>query len=517
MTTRSLCSLLAAVVLTLIIWSCVDVNQPNFSTQDYRALVRFVDLASDAQAAGTLTVSEAGNVATFAYLQSTAYLDLPAGGRTMTFAGTSQPVTVATGLQGTVFIHALSGVNRFFFTSEGDLIKNYSSGTPGKAGVKFINVAVNFAPSISFRMDSSTGSLISGNIGYETDRLYLDIAAGGHNIFAVSNGGYVANIGPAQETPPKSTTDTGSGTISLSAASGLAYSFVITSPNWYPVDRVFYASAHFHQGAPGIAGPIRKPIDVSGQTVSFPQTTLSGSQAVPPDTSRATGTGTFTLSSNAARDSFTLAYTLDIKADRRDSTPPASFASAHFNSGASGTNGVIRSVIASGPPFRDTVITGMWTTGDAGTPLTRALVDSLLQKRIYVVFVTPRNPTGEIRAQVVADSVTTNTFAGTWNPIAESLKNAVVLGNMYANFHTALNPAGQIRGQLVVDPSKGHYGIGSLPASETSFTDGRLFTVAAFGEGTTLRVMSIRNRQVGLPKAVPAVRATHKPTGLKGN
>ncbi|MBI3765012.1 MAG: CHRD domain-containing protein, partial [Ignavibacteriales bacterium] len=370
------------------------------------------------------------------------------------------------------------------------------------AQVKYVNVAKVFASALTFRDNSATGPNLASNVSYTADGGYLDIPATGHQIFVISNGGYVANIGGHQEPPAVATPDTGQATIGLSVDKGLEYSISVTTDNRAGVNDVFYTAAHFHRGSPGVAGPIVRPIDVSSQAVTFPDVSLKGVNAVPPDsTTGASGTGSFKLYANAARDTFELDYTINVTADPNDTTALSSFVAAHFHVGAPGTAGPVVKTIATGV-FRDTTIEDEWTTGDT-EPLTRALVDSLLKGRIYANFHTPRAGAGEIRAQLVPDTISTNTFTGSWADIPDSMKDSVIAGRLYVNFHTVTNPAGKIRGQVVVDPAKGHYGVGSLPTAnpaDTTFTAGRLYSVVAYSDGTKLRVLKVSNRQVGLTK-----------------
>ena len=118
---------------------------------------------------------------------------------------------------------------------------------------------------------------------------------------------------------------------------------------------------------------------------------LDGSQQNPPMSVPATGTGSFTLSSDLSRLSWTISY---------QGLSGSLTADGYFHVADSGRNGpVVKNIALSGDPASNT-ISGVWTSTDATQLLTPALVDSLLTGRAYVNFHTSANPDGEIRGQV---------------------------------------------------------------------------------------------------------------------
>lgn len=254
---------------------------------------------------------------------------------------------------------------------------------------------------------------------------------------------------------------------------------------------------------------------------------LDGSQQNPPVSVPATGTGSFTLSTDLSRLSWTISY--------QGLSGPLS-AGGHFHVADSGRNGpVVKAIAVSGAPASNT-ISGVWTRADATQPLTPALVESLLTGRMYVNFHTTANPGGEIRGQVtlgtglqftanlsgaqqnppvvangggtgafilnptrteirwyityrdlsgslsagghfhVADSgrngpVVKNiasggdsssaTISGVWTtidaaqPLTRALVDSLIARKLYVNFHTGTNPGGEVRGQLVLQGGTG--------------------------------------------------------------
>jgi hypothetical protein len=116
---------------------------------------------------------------------------------------------------------------------------------------------------------------------------------------------------------------------------------------------------------------------------------LDGAQEVPPVTTSATGTGTFTLNSTGTELAYHITFT-GLSGARTAS---------HFHNAAAGTAaGVVRDIA-----FTGNTASGVWRNSDATQPLTEALVRELLSGRIYVNIHTAANPSGEIRGQVLVD------------------------------------------------------------------------------------------------------------------
>ncbi len=109
---------------------------------------------------------------------------------------------------------------------------------------------------------------------------------------------------------------------------------------------------------------------------------LNGLKEVPPNVSMATGTGTFTLTSNG------LQYDITLK-DLSGSV----ITGGHFHRGAAGVSGpVVEPITVNTSTLRST---GTWTD------LTTGERDDLLAGRIYVNIHTNAYPNGEVRGQVI--------------------------------------------------------------------------------------------------------------------
>ncbi len=253
--------------------------------------------------------------------------------------------------------------------------------------------------------------------------------------------GLSASLDGAQEVPPVTTTATGTGSFLLKSSSSgtvteLEYHITVNGLSGN------ITAAHFHNAPAGTAAGVVRDISFNGNTASGswksddanqPLTTallvelltnrlyvnvhtaantggeirgqvrvttgigftaqLEGAQEVPPVTTTATGTGTFTLNN----DDTELVY--DITATNFSARVTA----AHFHNAPAGTAaGVVRDfnflTTAVGGPAAMAV--GVWKSSDATQPLTSNLVNELLRGNIYANFHTSRNTGGEIRGQL---------------------------------------------------------------------------------------------------------------------
>lgn len=481
MTHRISLSIAFICALSLIVWSCVDVSTTNITTQDYRSLARFYDVAVDTSGSLALTLDGA-TMGNLSLTQKIDYASVKAGNRTLTFAGTTQPVNFNTDEQSTVFIHPLLKGRRFLNLGEGDSKKNNAL-YAARANVRFVNLAQGNP--LSIREGSATGSAIEASVAYEAASAYDSLTVGPHTFFAVAMGSYLATINGAGAHATVATMSSASGAFDVSLDNGVVYSIADTVDNSHR----FYTAANFYMAPPGSNGPAIQAIDVSGQTITFQGASLTSTDS----TIAATGTGKFTLTSNATRDSFSLAYTVSATIDSTDT-----ITDGYFHDAA----GIVRTFESSDTlTNRTATFDSVWQRSDAQS-LTAALVDSLLKGKVYVDFHSKRHPTGLMRAFLMPDSFTVNTFAGQWNDstLVDSLRQKFAAGKIYVNFLTVANPAGDIRGQLTVDPAKGHYGIASLPTDST-YVAGHMYTIVAAGTGSGLKLFKLADRQVGVSKA----------------
>jgi hypothetical protein len=490
-------SLPVGLLLFGVLWAaCVDVpSDPGTNVNpDYRSLVRFVH-AVPGGTSGDIKV-DGSVVATLSPGTPTQYLNEPSGVRSVSFAaGTAQTLTLTSEEQSTVLVYStVTGIG-FLNLQEGRWDKN--NGVANVAKVHFINVAQGSAPNISFHDNTFDGTELSANVVFASTPPYDSVSAGQHTVVVVSNGGYVTTISPSQVVPP--VTDPlskGSGTFTLTATGGLAYKIDVTSNN----SLGFYTGAHFHHAAAGADGPVVHPIDVTGQIISFPTDTLKGSLEVPEVSTDATGIGTFFLADSG------LVYSLTVTKGFLADTV---FTGAHFHNAAPGVNGPVVRTIDS-DTVGDAAFKGTWKSTDS-EPLTPALIAELMAGNIYANVHSTDHPAGVMRAQLVPDPTTTNTFEGVWDDptLTDSLKSEFNAGNIYVNFQTAAHPNGQVRGQITVDPAGGLYGVASLPAA--TYEAGRMYTVIATGAGPTLGLTKLSDRQAGLTK-----QATQPPAPKTG-
>ncbi|HEY9840151.1 MAG TPA: CHRD domain-containing protein [Candidatus Obscuribacterales bacterium] len=194
-------------------------------------------------------------------------------------------------------------------------------------------------------------------------------------------------------------------------------------------------SAHLHQGAPGVSGPVVKDLMVEGTDIegvwkmtdtSQPLTKglladlllgnlyvnvhtdahpggelrgqltsttnkvfsigLEGTQEVPAVTTNAQGAALIMLSSDHKR--------LTLKGKANNLSGP--IVGAHIHSGPEGLSGpVVKDLSVNGSEFSLT-----WTNSDQAQPLTPDLVTKLLSGGLYINLHTNANPNGEIRGQI---------------------------------------------------------------------------------------------------------------------
>jgi hypothetical protein len=487
MTKRLILFLFTSLVVVLGVGSCVDVPSNGELPPNYKTMIRFIHVATDA-GAGSVTIdgSAKGGSLSFGGI-SPWYSDVPAGGRRLKFGSDTltQNVNLISNNQHTVLIVARSGNTRFLNLDEGYNFRNNAS--PGIAQVRFINAANGSATSIKFR-DNDVFDRDTIASAYNAVEGYKNITPGSHTFIVVSNEGSAVIDTSSSSAQVKSS---GSARVVLGdSAYGVRYWIQVTSDN----SQGFYSGAHFHNAPAGSTGPVVHSIDVSGQKITFPEIKLEGKNEVPPETTNTKGTANFELTANANRTQFSLSYTIVLQVDSSDT-----LTAAHFHNAASGVIGsVVRSINVGSGLYRDTTLRGIWRTSDAQS-LTPALIDSIVQGKIYVNVHSRKDPSGTIRGQLLPDPTSTNIYSGQWNDasLTSALRTALAANNIYVNFHTNANPAGEIRGQVIFESGSAP-GVAALSA--TNFAAGRRYTIVATGSGQSLRLWRFEERQFGINK-----------------
>ncbi len=471
---------LFVLLLLSAVWgACVDVpSGPGTDVNpNFRSLARFVHAISGA-APGALTIDGAA-VGNLTFPGSSAYLDVASGSRNLSFAGSAaQTITFLSEEQSTVLIYApTAGTIAYLNMNEGRSDRN--NGTAGVARIRFANVALGSAPNLSLR-DSGADSVLSANVAFASTPQYREVSPGARTLSATSVGTYTATLNGGNEIPSVSTFATGSATVTLNEANGVSFSVDVKADN----RQGFFTAAHFHNAPADSNGGIVFPLTdtvYAHQQIGIPEVTLSGANEVPSVSSSATGTGTFTLTRAG------LSYSIEVAPDSVDTL----FTLAHFHHAAAGANGGVWHNIRL-TPFGATTLTGLWEGAAIGDTLTE-----LLAGNIYVNAHSASHPGGIIRAQLVPDSATTSTYAGTWNDstLTATLKEEFNNGRIYLNFHTAGNPGGQIRGQVV---PTGKFGVASLPS--TTYEAGKMYTIVATGAGSSFQIVKFDDREFGVAK-----------------
>jgi hypothetical protein len=265
----------------------------------------------------------------------------------------------------------------------------------------------------------------------------------------------VASIDGSQETPPVSTSATGTGFFVLNAGgSQLTYSITFNG--------LTITAAHFHNGAAGVQAGVVKSLTfnngtasgvwssadasqpltdsllvellrgrlyVNGHTSANPggeirgqvvmasgagfAVKLDGSQETPPVTTNASGTASVILNTDG---------TVTFDETVTGLTPTA----GHFHNGAQGVAaGVVKSTI-----LTNNTASGTWSSTDATQPFTDALLRELIKGRLYLNAHTSANPGGEIRGQVVGS---TGVATRVENTSSTGIPLEYVLGQNYPN------------------------------------------------------------------------------------
>jgi hypothetical protein len=120
--------------------------------------------------------------------------------------------------------------------------------------------------------------------------------------------------------------------------------------------------------------------------------TLDGTQEVPAVVTTATGTGSFELSEDFTELRYFVSY----------QGLNAAGVDGHFHQGNLGVNGaVVRNIQT--PTTTSGTFNGIWKSTDS-EPLTRSLVDSLLNGKVFFDLHDSKNMTGEIRGQLILET-----------------------------------------------------------------------------------------------------------------
>jgi hypothetical protein len=341
-----------------------------------------------------------------------------------------------------------------------------------------LNGSWKFTDGIQPLTNSLIDSLISGN-------MYLNFHTankpGGEirgQLVLKGGTGFVASVDGAHESPANAFPGTGTGSFILNAARNqVSYNvtFIGLSTN--------STGGHIHSGAPGVNGPVVKPIGVSGDSSEATDTgtwkttdgsnqlttalidsmligstyanfhttnkpageirgalnmttgvgftaRLDASQESLSDTSHAVGTGSFAIS--PGRD--TINYSITYYGMSGNTT------AGHFHIAPAGAaGGIVKSITgAAGPAM---TYTGNWTTTDASQAFTQAYAESLFVGKMYVNFHTAIFPGGETRGQLLYGSDVVSSVG----PVRGALPGQFQLDQNYPN---PFNPATVIGFQI---------------------------------------------------------------------
>jgi hypothetical protein len=240
---------------------------------------------------------------------------------------------------------------------------------------------------------------------------------------------FTASVDGSQETPPVTTSATGTGSFVLNASgSQLTYSITFNG--------LSITAAHFHNGPVGTAAGVVKSLTftngtatgvwsnsdptqpltdsllvellkgrlyVNGHTSANPggeirgqvimssgagfAVRLDGNQETPPVTTSASGSASVVLNPDA---------TVTFNETVTGLTPTA----GHFHNAAQGVSGGV----VKNTTLTNNTAAGTWSSSDATQPFTDALLRELVKGRLYLNAHTSTNPGGEIRGQVIGST-----------------------------------------------------------------------------------------------------------------
>jgi hypothetical protein len=310
-----------------------------------------------------------------------------------------------------------------------------------------VGVAGGVVRNISFNGNTASGSWKSSDATQPltsdlvrellAGRIYVNLHTaanpGGEirgQVIVTTGTGFTAKLDGAQEVPAVTTNATGTGAFTLNNE-GTELTYHITFAGLSGS----LTASHFHNAAAGVVGGVVRNITFTGNTASgvWKSTDaaqplsptlvnelldgkiyvnlhtaanpggeirgqvlvdygiaftakLDGAQEVPPVTTTATGTGSFTLNNEGTELTYHITF----------AGLSGSLTASHFHNAATGVVGaVVRNI-----SFRGNTASGSWKSSDATQPLTSDLVRELLAGRIYVNLHTAANPGGEIRGQL---------------------------------------------------------------------------------------------------------------------
>jgi hypothetical protein len=375
--------------------------------------------------------------------------------------------------------------------SDSAIAGHFHTGAPGIAGPVVRGIITGKAPNsttlngswkftdgVQPLTNALIDSLISGNMYLN---FHTTVKPGGEirgQLVLKGGTGFVASMDGAHEVPVKTFPGTGTGSFILNAARNQV-SYNIT----YIGLSTNITGGHIHTGAPGINGPVVKPLGTVGDSSEFTdvgtwKTTdasnalttaiidsmligssytnwhttnnpggeirgalnmttgvgftvrLDAGQETPPDTSHAVGTGSFGIS--PGRD--TINYSVTYYGMSGNTT------AGHFHIAPAGVGGpVVKSI--TGAAGTAMTYSGNWTSTDATQALTQAYAESLFVGKMYVNFHTSLFPGGELRGQLLFGGDVVSSVG----PVRGALPGQFQLDQNYPN---PFNPATVIGFQI---------------------------------------------------------------------
>jgi hypothetical protein len=358
---------------------------------------------------------------------------IPASGMGFTFAmdGAQETPSVQTGATGTGFAYfrgdsANTLVFRVTFAGLSDTVtaSHFHVGPAGVGGSVVHPVPVSDSTvSGTWTFPDSIYAVTSrGNLYYN---VHTKTHPGGEirgQLLSVTGQRFTIGVDGSQETPPVTTPAKGSGYAILNPdGSSLTYRFTFAQLE------STYTASHFHVGAPGVGGPVVKPLAPVGNTASDTWTGLPDSivaRLLQGNVYLNVHSRKFPGGEIRGQLFPETAPVFTIGADAGQETPPTALGGMGSGFAVLDSNALLIYSQITIAGLSDALTAAHFHAGPAGVP----------------------GPV--VHAISFVDSTTTVR----WTGFPDSVIALMVKGNLYFNAHTAPHPGGEIRGQILWQP-----------------------------------------------------------------
>lgn len=169
------------------IWGCVEIDSPNFSTKDYRSLVRFTNLAVGVGTATNIRI-DSDTYGSVNFAEAGPYKDIPSGQRyiSISYGGVTDTMrkTFETDRKGTLFMVGTASEREYLFLNERYVFE--SPGAADGALVRFFHASPDVGNvTVSTSVAGRTEQLVTG-LGHKKDTGYLKLSPLNYTLSVIS-------------------------------------------------------------------------------------------------------------------------------------------------------------------------------------------------------------------------------------------------------------------------------------------------------------------------------------------